>query len=138
VAIAFVLILLPGLARATTTIDVQFEQTNSSISDLNPIAAAFDVVYTAGSIKSEDGLTTFGSYMQTTPRYVGTAAPLGFNHIDGVAVLSGGNVYFKIVRNFADPPNSARGIILGGDGTFAGVEGSITQISLTIYRVTLP
>ena len=75
-ALVFALILLPSLVRATTIIDVQFVQTNSSISDLNPTAAAFDVVYSAGSIKSGDGLTTFGSYMETTPRYAGTALPL--------------------------------------------------------------
>jgi hypothetical protein len=138
VALAFVLILLPSLVKAATIIDVQFVQTNSNFSDLNPTAAAFDVVYSAGSIKSGDGLTTFGSYMETTPRYIGTAAPLGFNYIDGVAVLPGGNVYFKMVRNFADSPVLTRGIILSGDGTFAGVEGSIAQIDSTVYRVTLP
>jgi hypothetical protein len=137
VALAFVLILLPSLVKAATIIDVQFAQTNSNISDLNPTAAAFDVVYSAGSIKSGDGLTTFGSYMEITPRYAGTASPLGFNYIDGVAVLPGGNVYYKRVRNFADPPNTARGIILGGDGAFFDVFGSIAQISSTVYRITL-
>lgn len=135
-ALVFALILLPSLVRAATVIDVQFVESDGAISNLNPSNGKFDVVYSGGLIKSADGLTTFGSYLETVPRYSGSAG--SFNSIDGVAVLPGGNVYFKMVRNFADPPNSARGILLGGDGTFAGVTGSIAQISLAVYRVTLP
>lgn len=136
VALAFVLILLPSLVKAATIVDVQFVQSDGAISGLNPSAAGFDVAYSGGLIKSADGTATFGSYFETIPRYNGSAGT--FNYTDGAAVLPGGNVYYKIVRNFADSPNTARGIILGGDGTFAGVAGSIAQISLTVYRVTIP
>ena len=134
VALAFVLILLPSLVKAATIIDVQFVESDGAISNLNPSNGKFDVVYSGGLIKSADGLTTFGSYFEAVPRYAGSAG--SFNFFDAVAVLPGGDVYYKMVHNFAD--NSERGIIFGGDGTFAGTTGSITRISLHVHRVTLP
>lgn len=133
VALFFVLIFVPSLAKAGT-INVQFVAVDSPISSLNPSSTKFDVVYQAGTIKSEDGSTTFGSFLETVPRYSGTAG--SFNSFDGVAVLPGGNIYFKMVHNFAD--SSERGIIIGGDGAFAGTTGSITRISLTVHQVTFP
>lgn len=133
-ALACALILLPSLVKAAD-IDVQFVSADSVISGLNPTSVKFDIVYTGGSLKSGDGSTTLGKYVEVTPRYAGAAGT--FNYTDGaVVVQSAGNIYYKMVRNFADPPNSAHGILVGGDGAFAGITGTITQLSLTVYRVT--
>jgi len=133
-AVIFLSVFLPVSLAHATDINVRFVVTEEPISDLNPSAAAFDIVYAAGFIKSEDLSTTYGSYLESVPRYGGTAG--SFNYVDGVAVLPGGNVYYKMVLNSAD--SSKRGIIVGGDGTFAGTTGSIERISGTLHRVTIP
>jgi hypothetical protein len=135
VALFFLLVFLPVSLVHAATLNVRFVSTNDVISGLNPSSAAFDIVYEAGFIKSEDLSTTFGSYMQIIPRYSGTAG--AFNYTDGVAVLSGGNIYFKMLRLF--PGGTVqRGAIVGSDGTFAGTTGSLELISGNLYQVTFP
>jgi hypothetical protein len=137
-AVIVLSVFLPVSLAHATDINVHFVTTGDPnddvISSLNPPSTKFDIVYLAGFIKSEDLSTTFGSFLEIVPRYVGTAGT--FNYFDGVAVLPGGNVYYKMVLNFAD--SSKRGVIVGGDGTFAGTTGSIERISGTLHRVSIP
>ena len=135
VALFFVLMFVPSLAKAGT-INVRFVTVDSPISNINTTSVNFDAVYAAGFIKSEDSSTTFGSFMEIVPRYSGTAGD--FNYSDGVAILPGGNVYYKMVRIFSGGSSSQQGIIVGGDGAFAGTTGSITLISGNLYQVTFP
>lgn len=124
------LALCPGTASAT---DVPFflVATDDFVSNLNPSHAVLDTIYEAGNIKAADGVTTLGKYIQFSVR----STTVNANYSDGVAILPGGNIYFKLLRNFAD--GSERGMIIGGDGSFKGITGSIIR-SGGPYHASVP
>jgi hypothetical protein len=124
------LALSPGTASAT---DVRFflVATSDFVSNLNPSHTEIDTVYEAGDIKAADGVTTLGKYIQVAVR----STTSNSNFADGVAILPGGNVYFKLLHNFAD--GSERGMIVGGDGSFKGITGSIIR-SGGPYQASVP
>ncbi len=126
-------ILIPAAAWSLD-INLQFPQTTSVISDLNPANANFDVVYSAGPVKSSDGLTTLGNWMCVVSRN----SPGNFNYFDCVMVFAPGSIYYKQVLNFGTAVQ--QGTIVAGDGPFQGISGSITPVSGNIFRlsVTMP
>lgn len=126
--IAFVLI---PAAAWSLDVDLMLSETNSSISDLNPATTNFDVVYSAGPVKTSDGSTTLGNWMCIVPR---TTAG-NFNLFDCVLVFAPGNIYYKQVLNFAT--GEQQGTVIGGDGPFQGISGSVSRISGFVYRFSL-
>jgi hypothetical protein len=117
-------------AASSDELDLHLIIQNDVISTLNPANAFFDVIYESGPVKTADETTTVGSWM-----WVGTRSNTpSMNYFDGVIALPGGNTYFKLLQNFGD--GSRRGVILGGDGTLAGITGGIRGISGTLYRFT--
>jgi hypothetical protein len=115
-----VCILIPAAAQSAE-IEFYMPLQADEISSLNPSSSNFDLVYEAGPVQSVDGMTTFGNRMCIVTR----SAIGSFNYFDCVVVLAQGNVYYKMVRNFT--AGTMRGTILGGDGAFQGITGTITE-----------
>jgi hypothetical protein len=68
--------LAPGAASAVT-VNVQLvvnTPTDDVTSSLNPASPRFDQVFEAGSVKSADGTTTFGTFMWVVTRSTGANA----------------------------------------------------------------
>lgn len=139
-AVVATLVLSPGTAWSES-IDLQLlvnVPDDDVISNLNPPSNRFDLVYEAGDVKTDDGSTTLGSFMWVGTRSLKAPA----NYLDGVLVFPTGNVYVKLTLNFAT--GALQGIIVGGDGAFAGVTGTIVRIDLLgslyqfTYRFTAP
>jgi hypothetical protein len=134
VMLAAALGLAPGAASAVT-VNVQLvinTPTDDVTSSLNPASPRFDQVFEAGSVKSADGTTTFGTFMWVVTRSTGANA----NFFDGVIVLTAGNIFIKLVNNFST--GVEQGIIVGGDGSFKGVTGTILRVSGNTFQITAP
>ena len=132
-AVVATLALSPGTAWPAS-VDLQLvvnTPTDDVISSLNPSSTRFDLVYEAGDVKTATGSTILGGFLWVVTRSIRANA----NYFDGVLVFPTGNAYVKLTLNFAT--GATRGMIVGGDGAFAGITGTIERIG-GIYRFTLP